>query len=152
MYKIIGSDGRQYGPVSAEQLRSWLGQNRVNAQTLIQPEGVTEWKAVSTFPEFAGDLRPAPPLTPPPPVNLPARASNKIAAGVCGILLGSLGIHKFLLGYTVAGSIMLLVTLLTCGMGGIVMHVIGLIEGILYLTKSDEEFVRIYVDNRKEWF
>jgi TM2 domain-containing membrane protein YozV len=152
MYKIIGSDGQQYGPVSAEQLRSWLGQNRVNAQTLIQPEGATEWKAVSRFPEFAGDLRPAPPLTAPPPVNLPARASNKIAAGVCGILLGSLGIHKFILGYTGTGIIMLLVTLLTCGMGGLVMHVIGLIEGIIYLTKSDQEFVRLYVDGRKEWF
>ncbi len=152
MYKIIGSDGQQYGPVSAEQLRSWLGQNRVNAQTLIQPEGVTEWKAVGTFPEFAGDLRTAPPLTAPPPVNLPARASNKIAAGVCGILLGSLGVHKFILGYTGTGIIMLLVTLLTCGLGGLVMHVIGLIEGIIYLTKSDEEFVRLYVDGRKEWF
>lgn len=152
MYKIIGSDGQQYGPVSAEQLRSWLGQNRVNAQTLIQPEGATEWKAASTFPEFAGDLRPAPPLTAPPSVNLPARASNKIAAGVCGILLGSLGVHKFILVYTGAGIFMLLLTLLTCGMGGIVMHVIGLIEGILYLTKSDEEFVRLYVDGRKEWF
>jgi len=152
MYKIIGSDGQQYGPVSAEQLRSWLGQNRVNAQTLIQPEGATEWKAVSTFPEFAGDLRPTPPLTAPPPVNLPARSSNKIAAGVCGILLGSLGVHKFILGYTGTGIIMLLVTLLTCGMGGLVMHVIGLIEGIIYLTKSDEEFVRLYVDGRKEWF
>ena len=152
MYKIIGGDGQQYGPVSAEQLQSWLGQNRVNAQTLIQPEGATEWKAVSTFAEFAGDLKPIPPLTAPPVANASARASNKIAAGVCGILLGSLGIHKFLLGYTVAGIIMLLVTLLTCGMGGIVMHVIGLIEGIIYLTKSDEEFVRIYVDGRKEWF
>lgn len=152
MYKIIGSDSQQYGPVTAEQLRTWLGQNRVNAQTLIQPEGATEWKAVSTFPEFAGALRPAPPLTAPPPVNLPARASNKIAAGVCGILLGSLGVHKFILGYTGTGIIMLLVTLLTCGMGGLVMHVIGLIEGIIYLTKSDEEFVRLYVDGRKEWF
>ncbi len=152
MYKIIGSDGRQYGPVSAEQLRTWLGQNRVNAQSLIQPEGATDWKAVSMFPEFAGDLRPAPPLTAPPQVNLSARASNKIAAGVCGILLGSLGVHKFILGYTGTGIIMLLVTLLTCGLGGLVMHVIGLIEGIIYLTKSDEEFVRLYVDGRKEWF
>lgn len=152
MYKIIGNDGQQYGPVSAEQLRRWLGENRLNAQTLIQPEGVTEWKAVSTFLEFSGDLKPTPPLMAPPAAAVSARASNKIAAGVCGILLGSLGIHKFLLGYTGAGVIMLLITVLTCGMGGIVMHVIGLIEGIIYLTKPDEEFVRIYVDGRKEWF
>jgi hypothetical protein len=47
---------------------------------------------------------------------------------------------------------MLLVTLLTCGIAGVVMHLIGLIEGIIYLCKSDEEFVRTYVDGRKEWF
>ncbi|HKI68216.1 MAG TPA: TM2 domain-containing protein [Verrucomicrobiae bacterium] len=88
----------------------------------------------------------------PPPSDVTQRASNKIAAGVCGILLGGLGIHKFILGYTGAGLIMLLVSILSCGTLYIVMHIIGLIEGIIYLTKSDEEFVRIYVDRRKEWF
>lgn len=80
------------------------------------------------------------------------RASNKIAAGICGILLGSLGVHKFILGYTTAGVIMLLVTVLTCGAGGIVMHLIGLIEGIIYLTKTDEDFVYTYVVNQRHWF
>ncbi len=47
---------------------------------------------------------------------------------------------------------MLLVTLLTCGLAWPVTHIIGLIEGIIYLTKSDDEFVRTYVDGRKEWF
>lgn len=85
-------------------------------------------------------------------VRINLRAENKIAAGVCGILLGSLGIHKFILGMTGAGLTMLLVTVLTCGIGGMVMHVIGLIEGIIYLTKSDDEFVRTYVDGKKAWF
>lgn len=80
------------------------------------------------------------------------RASNKIAAGICGILLGSLGVHKFILGYTTAGLIMLLATLLTCGLAAVVTHIIGLIEGIIYLTKSDEEFVRTYVINQRPWF
>lgn len=79
-------------------------------------------------------------------------AEKKIPAGVCGILLGSLGVHKFILGYTTAGLIMLLVTLLTCGIGGPVMGVIGLIEGIIYLTKSDEDFVNTYITNQKPWF
>ncbi|HEY4952610.1 MAG TPA: TM2 domain-containing protein [Verrucomicrobiae bacterium] len=87
-----------------------------------------------------------------PSPSVASRASNKIAAGICGVLLGSLGVHKFILGYTGTGLIMLLVTLLTCGVGGVVMHVIGLIEGIVYLCKSDEDFVRTYVDGRKEWF
>jgi TM2 domain-containing membrane protein YozV len=80
------------------------------------------------------------------------RASNKIAAGICGILLGSLGVHKFILGFTGAGLTMLLVTILTCGIASPVMGIIGLIEGILYLTKTDEEFVRLYVDGQKMWF
>ena len=82
----------------------------------------------------------------------PAGAEKKIAAGICGILLGALGIHKFILGYTKEGLIMLLVTILTLGILGSVMAIIGLIEGIIYLTKSDEEFVRIYVQGRKGWF
>ena len=98
------------------------------------------------------ETRTVPPTIAPPQQSTAARASNKIAAGICGILLGSLGIHKFILGYTGAGIIMLLVTVLTCGIAGVVIHLIGLIEGIIYLTKSDAEFVRIYVDGRKEWF
>jgi len=81
---------------------------------------------------------------------------SKIAAGVLGILLGSLGIHKFYLGYTKAGLIMLLVSIvgsvLTLGIATLVMEIIGLIEGIIYLTKSDEEFYNIYVANQKQWF
>ncbi len=78
-------------------------------------------------------------------------SDKKLIAGICGILLGAFGIHKFLLGYTTEGLIMLLVTILTCGFGGFVMGVIGLIEGILYLTKSDEEFNQTYVIGRKGW-
>src|SRR2546421_10411904 len=155
MYKIIGTDGQQYGPISIDQLRRWIGEGRANAQTLVQTEGVQEWKPLGSVPELAAELKaPAPIATTATLTSSAAasRASNKIAAGVCGILLGSLGIHKFILGYTGSGLIMLLVTVLTCGLGGIVMHLIGLIEGIIYLTKSDEEFVRVYVEGRKEWF
>ncbi|HEU6448814.1 MAG TPA: GYF domain-containing protein [Verrucomicrobiae bacterium] len=156
MYKIIGIDGRQYGPASAEDLRRWLAENRVNAQTLIQPEGAPDWKPLGMFPELAGDLKTVPPTIMPPPSAIASRASSKIAAGICGILLGGLGIHKFILGYTGSGIVMLLVSvvggLVTCGMASAVIHLIGLIEGIIYLCKSDEEFVRVYVDGRKEWF
>ena len=76
---------------------------------------------------------------------------EKLVAGLLGILLGSLGIHKFYLGYTKEGVIMLLVSLLTCGIGAVVMEIIGLIEGIMYLVKSDEEFQATYVDSHKGW-
>lgn len=84
--------------------------------------------------------------------NKPPGAEKKIAAGICGILLGALGVHKFILGYTTQGIIMLLVTVLTLGLAGFIMGIIGLIEGILYLTKSDEDFSRIYIQNKKGWF
>ena len=152
MYKIIGTDGRPYGPASVEEMRRWIAENRVNAQTLVQMEGSQEWKPLGSFSEFASGLKTVPPPIAPPPSAVASRASNKIPAGVCGILLGALGIHKFILGYTGAGLIMLLVTVLSCFILWPIMYIIGLIEGIIYLCKSDEEFVRTYVDGRKEWF
>ena len=79
-------------------------------------------------------------------------SSKKVLAGVLGILFGGLGIHKFVLGYTGAGLNMLLVIVLTFGFGGFVMGPIGLIEGIIYLTKSDEQFHQTYIVNKKTWF
>ena len=79
-------------------------------------------------------------------------ADKKIVAGILAILVGSLGVHKFVLGYTTEGLIMLLVTVLTCGIAGIVMSIVGIVEGIMYLTKSDEEFVRTYIQSKKGWF
>lgn len=79
-------------------------------------------------------------------------ANKKMVAGILAILLGSLGIHKFILGYTTEGVIMLLVSVLSCGILAVVPSVIGIIEGIMYLTKSDEEFVRTYIQSKKGWF
>ncbi len=75
-------------------------------------------------------------------------ADKKIVAGICGILLGGFGVHKFILGYTNEGIIQIVITCVTCGIGSIV----GLVEGIIYLTKSDEDFVRTYIQNKKGWF
>jgi hypothetical protein len=79
MYKMIGSDGRQYGPISGDQLRRWIAEYRVNAQTLIQPEGSQEWKPLNSFPEFTDafaaktpPLPDAPPPFAPPPPKLDA--------------------------------------------------------------------------------
>lgn len=77
---------------------------------------------------------------------------NKIAAGICGILLGFFGVHKFILGYTKEGLIMLLVSILTCGIAAPVMFIIGFIEGIVYLTQSDSDFENRYVNNHRGWF
>lgn len=74
--------------------------------------------------------------------------SKRILCGVLGILLGGFGVHKFVLGYTKEGIIQIVITLVTCGIGSL----IGLIEGILYLTKSDTDFVNTYQRNKKGWF
>lgn len=98
-----------------------------------------------------------------PPVDPAIRdaASKKIAAGICGILLGGFGVHKFILGMTTPAVIMLAVTLASW-VGGcflmfpflasVAMSVIGLVEGIIYLTKSDQDFYQTYIVGKKEWF
>ena len=48
MYKIIGADGQQYGPVSADQIRRWILENRVRTETLAQAEGTTDWNFMTT--------------------------------------------------------------------------------------------------------
>lgn len=78
----------------------------------------------------------------------PREENKRVIAGIFALLLGGLGIHKFILGYTQEGVIQLLIGICTCGIGGI----IGFIEGIIYLTKSDEEFYNIYQANKKGWF
>jgi TM2 domain-containing membrane protein YozV len=81
-----------------------------------------------------------------------AGADKKVVAGILGILVGGLGIHKFMLGYQKEGVIMLLVSVLSCFTLYGIMHVIGIVEGIMYLTKSDEAFVKEYIYGRKGWF
>lgn len=97
---------------------------------------------------------PYPALPPPAPAPLNQQEVNgkKVAAGVCAILLGSLGVHKFILGMTGPGLILLLSTLLTCGLAASVTAIIGLVEGIVYLTKTDEEFYQVYLVQKREWF
>ena len=90
--------------------------------------------------------------TPAPPQNLQDAKNKRVMAGIFGIVLGALGIHKFILGYTSAGLIMLLATVLTLGVAGSIVGLIGLIEGILYLTKSDEEFYQTYMVEERPWF
>ncbi len=82
--------------------------------------------------------------------------NKKILAGILAIVLGALGIHKFILGYNKEGIIMISVTLVlgffTCGVGASLMGIIGLIEGIIYITKTDEEFYNTYQVGSKPWF
>jgi TM2 domain-containing membrane protein YozV len=86
--------------------------------------------------------------------------NKKIISGILAIILGSLGIHKYVLGYNKEGTIMLVITLIgvatSCLVVGIFLYsamgLIGFIEGIIYLTKSDDEFYETYQVNKRPWF
>ena len=84
------------------------------------------------------------------------KENKKIIAGILAIVLGGFGIHKFILGYNKEGIILLVVTvvlgIITCGVAASAAWIVGLIEGIIYLTKSDEEFFETYQANKKPWF
>ncbi len=92
--------------------------------------------------------------------DLPRQENKKILAGILAILLGSLGVHKFILGYNQEGIILLAISIVgyatICLLVGVfiiwIPGLIGLIEGIIYLTKSDEEFYNTYQLNKRPWF
>ena len=92
MYKIIGADQKEYGPVTKEQLVQWIADGRVNAQTLVQAEGQTAWQPLSAFPEFSTTIPTAAapfatPLTPPQPDIKSHVQGPGIALLVLGILV-----------------------------------------------------------------
>jgi TM2 domain-containing membrane protein YozV len=176
----IGDGNTRKGPFNANELTA----QGVRAETLIWREGKAQWQPAGSLPELASLFAPsvpgaapagAPgiphpqspygqpavmPYASPPPFNPGDVNSKKILCGVLGIILGSLGVHKFILGYTAAGVIMLCVSVgvsvVSCGIlffpAWGIMHVIGLIEGIIYLTKSDEEFYHTYIVAKRPWF
>jgi hypothetical protein len=99
VFKIIGADQKEYGPVSVEELRKWMAEGRANGQTLVQTEG-GPWKPLASFPDLAADLPPAPPSSAPPPPGSPptlipsssADAARAVSApAVCLIVSTILG-------------------------------------------------------------
>lgn len=116
-----------------------------------------KFDGVSSRAEEMSEEAPPPPPAPvsPPPATPSGSSDRKVIAGVLGIILGCIGVHKFYLGYQKEGIIMLIcgvVGCFVCGIPTVAMGAIGLVEGILYLTKTDADFERIYVQGRKPWF
>ena len=104
MYKIIGADGKIYGPASVEQLRQWLAEGRANAQTQTLAEGAPEWKPLGALLEFAGHFAPPnPPVIRPLPPGISAVGQLPKTSGFAttGLILGILSFvccFKFLFG------------------------------------------------------
>jgi len=96
-YKVIGGDGNEYGPISADQVRAWLAEGRLTGQSKIQAEGNVNWHPLAIYPELTGDLA-ASLATPvatdpePRPAEPAARTSGMaVTALVMGIVTMTLG-------------------------------------------------------------
>lgn len=113
-YLIIGGDGKEYGPVTADDLRQWIAAGRANAQTQAKCEGDAEFRPLAQFPEFAVLFAPrvAGSTTPPPLAAAPAAPAKTSGMAISSLVLGILGMF-------------------TCGATALV----GLILGIIAMTK-----------------
>jgi prepilin-type processing-associated H-X9-DG protein len=109
-YTIIGDDGKEYGPVSAEEVRKWIADGRAGSHTKVRAEGTTEWQPLSQVPELADALK----RTSPPPLSgKPVSPASKLSAlAVISLVLGVFGLP-------------------TCG----VTALFGLIFGIIALVR-----------------
>jgi TM2 domain-containing membrane protein YozV len=172
---FYAKNGQQNGPVTLSDLQMLASVGEITPTDYVWRTGMREWV---TAKEVRAIFNPKPEkpiheqfmdavhneigvaLGERPP--LPERPSNsdlfarKIAAAVCAILFGSFGVPKFVLGLTRQGVIMFLVTVVgfifTFGMSAFVMHIIGIIEGVIYLAKSDDDFYQDYIVNKRGWF
>lgn len=153
-------------------LRELIASGRVAATDLVWREGFGDWQAVAAISELADAVPgtglampglPAPQAAPAtlamPPAGRPAAGgpedyesfvAKKVPAGLVALLMGTLGIHKFMLGLTTAGIVTLLLFFLIVPIP--VLSVIALVEGITYLTKSDAKFYDDYAVRKKQWF
>ncbi len=86
----------------------------------------------------------------------PSHATKQLLASYCGIICGGFGVHKFVLGYAPEGLIMLLISAVggyfTYGFSLLIMQLVGLIEGMIYLNKTHEQFIDTYFSNKQGWF
>jgi hypothetical protein len=102
MYKIIGADQVEYGPVTAGEISRWIAEGRANAASLAQSEGATQWLPLAVFPEFAASLssHPATPETIGPTIALPPRTNPMAVTGlILSLLAFMLGWFWVLLGW-----------------------------------------------------
>lgn len=107
MFKILGADGKEYGPVAVDQIKKWINEGRANQETMAQPAGETTWKPLGQCPEFADVLTASPPVVTPGPIAAPAapgavsgtdsgaraRAREMVSGPAIGLMVtGGLGI------------------------------------------------------------
>jgi hypothetical protein len=117
MYKIIGADGKIYGPANTEQLRQWLAEGRANAQTQTFAEGAAEWKPLGSVPEFARHFAP-----PTPPVIWPLPPGASVT-----------GQWPKTNSYATAGLVFGILSLICCC--GFPFNILGLVFSLIALSQ-----------------
>jgi len=121
MYQIIGSDGKEYGPISPDVLQQWLREGRVNARTQVKPPGATEWQALGSMPEFSDAFPPPFQIPPGSSVTTGGTQPSKMSVlAIASLVMGILGL--FCLGIT---------------------SLIGLVCGIVALVKINNSAGRL---------
>jgi uncharacterized protein DUF4190/uncharacterized protein DUF4339 len=121
MYKIIGQDGKEYGPITGEQMRQWASQNRVESRTPVFVDGAKDWTFVGLLPEFAGLFAASvPPAIAPQTIAPPAPPRRTNGFAITGLVCGILSL-----------------TLCLC-CGGIPANILGLIFSIVALLQINE--------------
>jgi hypothetical protein len=111
MYKIIGTDGREYGPISGEQLRQWIAEGRVESRTPVFVNGAKEWNFVGLLPEFANGF------APPPVVLSPGHLRQHNSCATTGLICG------------------ILAWMLCCCCGGFPFNLFGLVFSLIGLSQ-----------------
>lgn len=140
MYKIIGADRGEYGPVTLEQLRHWIAEGRVNRQTSAKSEADHDWRPLMSIPELAGEFAP-PPIAPPPPaqvnsglnVVIPYRNPCALIAYYLGVfsVIPFIGIVLGIIGF-VLGILGLRARRRNPAAGGVIHAWIGIVAGGLF--------------------
>lgn len=149
MYKILGADGRQYGPVDGSQLGRWIAEGRANAFTQTLAEGAAAWKPLGTLPEFASHFPMAAPPAMMPAAGYRRTSPSAVWGLVCGIFsffgcfccclnipLGVLGLVLSLIGLSQVHDFPETYDGRAVAIAGIVVSALGLLLGIALLMSS----------------
>ncbi len=155
----------RFGPFTREQVLQGIASGRIASSDFLWNPSLTDWKPASAL--FPGQVPPELPPAPMYPGSTPKASTpysefvaKKLPAGICAIFFGGFGVHKFILGLNQSATIMLCVSLFGIFgsllflplLGYLVMIVIGIVEGITYISCSDAEFHRKYSVEKKAWF
>jgi hypothetical protein len=115
MYKVIGSDGKTYGPAGAEEIREWIGQGRLDSRSPVLPHGAADWTYLGLLPEFSRECGGTPPVIAPP------------------------GRAKRTNGFATAGFVCGLLSLPMCCCGGFPFNILGLVFSIIAMVQISRQ-------------